>query len=204
MRCKNMLALFASALILSACGGGGGGGSSGDVTPPATAIGVFVDSTVAGVQYQTPTKSGITNSAGEYDYLPGETVTFFIGGIVLGSAPAGPVVTPLALVSGATDATNPVVTNIVRLLLTLDNDGNPDNGINILPATVTAAAGLSVDFTVDPVNLDTDTGVTDLLAAIAGPPLVDVTTAQTHFAQTLASTWGSMQWGTGIWMAANP
>ena len=201
MRCKNMPAFFVLALMLSACGGGGGGGG-GSVTPPATAVGIFVDSIVAGIQYQTATKSGVTNSAGEYEYLPGETVTFLIGDIVVGSAPAGPVVTPLSLVSGATDATNPVVTNIVRLLLTLDDDGNPDNGISIPPATLTAAAGLTVNFQADPASLESDTGLTTLLTAISAPPLVDVTTAQTHFAETLASNWGAMQWGTGTWSAA--
>ena len=208
MHFNRMPALIALALIVSACSSGGGGGSSGggggNGATPATVTGVFVDSTVAGIQYFTQTKSGVTNSAGEYDYLPGETVTFKIGDIVVGSAPAGPVVTPLTLVSGATDETDPIVTNIVRLLLTLDDDGNPDNGISIPTSTLTAAAGLSVDFTIDPVNLGSDTGVSTLLTAVSAPPLVDSATAQTHFAQTLASTWGSMTWGTGTWMAKTP
>jgi len=123
--------------LLTACGGGGGGGGGDESTNlcTTTCTGIFVDDPVAGLHYETPTFSGTTNSAGEFDYLPGETVTFSIGGIVLGSAEAGPVVTPLTLVSGATDATDPVVTNIVRLLLTLDDDGNPDNGISISAAT---------------------------------------------------------------------
>ena len=184
--------------ILTACGGGG----DDPPVPPATAsTGVFVDGVVVGLHYETPTFSGTTNNAGEYDFLPGETVTFSIGDIVLGSTPAGPVVTPLTLVSGATDPTNPVVTNIVRLLLTMDDDGNPNNGISI-PATTTAAAvGLSVDFTTT--NLTTDAGVTTLLAALPGTPtLVDAVVAQTHFTETLATTWGSMSWGSGTWKAA--
>jgi hypothetical protein len=187
---------------LAACGGGGDKDSSNPPSPPVTAsTGVFVDSTVAGLHYETPTLSGTTNSAGEYDFLPGETVTFSIGGIVLGSAAAGPVVTPLTLVSGATDPTDPVVTNIVRFLLTLDDDGNPDNGISISPATTTAAVGLSVDFTTP--DLTTDAGVTTLLAALQGTPtLVDTTVAQTHFTEILATTWGSMNWGSGTWKAA--
>ena len=185
---------------LSACGGGGG--DSPPPAPPVTAsTGVFVDSTVAGLHYETPTFSGTTNSAGEYDFLPGETVTFSIGGIVLGSAAAGPVVTPLTLVSGATDPTDPKVTNIVRFLLTLDDDGNPNNGISISAATAAAAAGLSVDFTT--ANLTTDAGVTALLAALPGTPtLVDETVAQTHFTEILATTWGTMSWGSGTWKAA--
>jgi len=183
---------------LGACGGGG----ADPPAPPVTAsTGVFVDSTVAGLHYETPTFSGTTNSAGEYDFLPGETVTFSIGGIVLGSAAAGPVVTPLTLVSGATDPTDPVVTNIVRFLLTLDDDGNPDNGISISATTTAAAAGLSVDFTI--ADLTTDAGVITLLATLPSTPtLVDATVAQTHFTEVLATTWGVMSWGTGTWKAA--
>ncbi len=206
MYCKKTLTLCASILFLSACGGGGGGEGSVPVAAPVTASkGVFVDSIVEGVHYETPTYSGTTNSLGEYDYLPGETVTFSIGGISLGSADAGPVVTPLSLVSGATDATDPEVTNIVRLLLTLDDDGDPTNGITISAATATAAESLTVDFTA--VDLTADAGVTTLLAAIPGAPtLVDETTAQTHFTDTLASisTWGGMSWGNGTWQAAAP
>jgi len=206
MCCKKILALSASVLFVCACSGGGGGSSTTPPvvpTTPTTSTGVFVDSVASGIHYETPTHSGTTNSAGEYDYLPGETVTFSIGGIVLGSASAGPVVTPLTLVSGATDATDPKVTNIVRLLLTLDDDGDPSNGISISAATATAAAGLTVDFAA--ADLSADAGVTTLLSAIPSTPvLVDATTAQAHFTATLASTWGSMTWGTGTWQAATP
>jgi len=205
-------ALAASVLMLTACGGGDSGStqSSSPPTTPTTvptvsaaSIGVFVDSIVAGIHYQTPTFSGTTNSAGEYEYLPGETVTFSVGGIVFGSSLAGPVVSPLSLVAGASDATDPVVTNIVRLLLTLDEDGNFDNGISITAATTTAAAGLSVDFTAT--DLATDTGVVTLLASLTGTAaLVDPVVAQTHFTQTLSSTWGTMSWGSGTWRAAGP
>jgi hypothetical protein len=164
---------------------------------------VFVDSPVAGLHYETPTYSGTTNSAGEYNYLPGETVTFSVGGITFGSSLAGPVVSPLSLVSGATDPTDPVVTNIVRLLLTLDDDGDPNNGITISAATAAATVGQTVNF--NAADLATDPGMATLLPLLPGtPPLVDATTAQTHFAQTLSSTWGSMTWGSGVWQAATP
>jgi hypothetical protein len=81
-------------LTLTSCGGSGGSDST---TATATATetetvstGVFIDSAVEGLQYETSTQSGTTNSLGEYDYLAGETVTFSIGGIVLGSTIAGP------------------------------------------------------------------------------------------------------------------
>lgn len=197
MYCNKILTFSALVLLLTACGGS-------DDPPPVTAdtpsVGVFEDSPVAGLYYETPSYSGTTNSAGEYDYMPGETVSFSIGGISLGSSLAGPVVTPLSLVSGAIDATDPVVTNIVRLLLTMDDDGDPDNGITISSAAATAATGLTVDFTAT--DLAIDSGIVSLLAALPGTPtLVDATTAQTHFAATLAaqSDWGSLTWGSGSW-----
>ena len=59
--------------LLSACGGG----SDAPPSPPGTAsTGVFVDGVVVGLHYETPTFSGTTYNAGEYDFLPGETVTF--------------------------------------------------------------------------------------------------------------------------------
>lgn len=196
------LTLSTSVFLLSACGGGGGGNG----TPPAThSTGVFEDSPVAGLHYETPTFSGTTNALGEYDYLPGETVTFSIGGIDLGSAQAGPVVTPLTLVDGATDPTDPVVTNIVRLLMTLDDDGDASNGIVISAATATAAIGQTVDFTA--ADLAADPGMSVLLPLLPGTPaLVDAAAAQAHFVATLAaeSNWGALAWGAGTWQSKTP
>lgn len=201
---KQWLTLIASVFLLSACGGGGGSGTPAIITPPTPSTGVFVDSPVAGLHYETATYSGTTNSAGEYDYLPGETVTFSVGGIVFGATLAGPVVSPLSLVSGARDASDPVVTNIVRLLLTLDDDGNPDNGISISAATATAAVGLTVNFTA--ADFSVDPGMVSLLVALPNATLVDAPAAQTHFAATLTAQtdWGALAWGSGAWKRKTP
>ena len=197
---KSTLLAFSFLLLLNACGGGGGNSTTETVS-----TGVFIDSPVEGLQYETATQSGTTNSLGEFDYLPGETITFSIGGILLGSTTAGPVVTPLSLVPGATSATNPVVTNIVRLLLSLDSDGDPDNGITISSDVTTAANDLAVDFGV--ADLSVDEGITSLLNNLPTITLVSEATAQTHFNQTLAaqanSTWGSLQWGSSQWRSAS-
>jgi hypothetical protein len=135
-------------LTLTACGGGS------DSVTETVSTGVFIDSVVDGLQYKTATRSGTTNSLGEYDYLAGETVTFSIGGIVLGSSTADPVETPLSLVPGATSVTNPEVTNIKRLLLSLDSDGDPDNGVAISREVTTAANDLAVDFSLADLSLN--------------------------------------------------
>jgi hypothetical protein len=205
-RFKKQIWLTAALLLtLTACGGGGGSDSTTATAIETVSTGVFIDSAVEGLQYETATQSGTTNSLGEYDYLAGETVTFSIGGIVLGSTIAGPVVTPLSLVPDATSAINPVVTNIVRLLLSLDSDGDPDNGITISSEVTTAANDLAVDFSV--ADLSADDGITSLLNNLPTLTLVSESVAQNHFNQTLAvqakSTWGSLQWGSSQWRSAS-
>ena len=195
------LCLLLFAFILVACSSGGDGGSpnpGNTPTPdPEILTGVFVDSPVAGANYSTETQSGMTTSTGEYNYVAGESVTFSIGGIVLGTAVAGPVVTPLMLVDGAVDASDPRVTNIVRLLMTLDSDGNPENGIEITAEAHDAAAGMSLDFASSTFDADTQT----LVEAVkgTGTQLVDAGSAQDHFNTSLKTSWGTMTWGTDCW-----
>ena len=195
------LYLLLITILLVACSSGGDGGSpppSGTPTPtPEVLTGVFVDSPVSGANYSTDTQSGITNAAGEYDYVDGEMVTFSIGGVVLGTTMAGPVVTPLMLVDGATDATDLRVTNIVRLLITLDSDGNPDNGIEITAAAHDAATEMSLDFA----SATFDAEAQALVDAVkgAGTQLVDAGSAQDHFNTSLKTSWGTMTWGTDCW-----
>ena len=119
-----------------------------------------------------------------------------IGGIVLGSTMAGTVITPINLVNGATDATDPVVKNIVRLLVTFDADGDPSNGID-----VTAAATMAMGSTVMVNSPSFETDVTPLVIAVkgAGAMLVDETTALAHFNTSLQTNWGTSIWGTDCW-----
>lgn len=203
---RNTLTASVLGVILTACGGGGGsgGGGGGSTTPDPVLTGVLTDAVVSGVAYATETHSGFTNANGQYEYEAGETVTFSIGGIQLGTVAAGPVITPLTL-AGATDVTDQQVTNIVRLLLTLDADGNPDNGIEISAATRMAASGISIDFDVPVADFSSDPVVAALIVAAdtTSTALVDGTSAQNHLSETLASTWGLMNWGDGSSWSAN-
>jgi uncharacterized protein len=95
--------------------------------------GVFYDSPVQGIEYQTRTLSGMTNEKGEFEYRSGETVTFSVGDLVLGSAPGSARVTPadLALEVGGDvkRITNQKVTNLARFLQSLDRGGDVGNRI---------------------------------------------------------------------------
>jgi hypothetical protein len=151
--CKKgwMLLLLVCALI---------GCSSSD---SATRHGMFIDSAVEGLTFTTETLSGETDSFGRFSYEPGQMVTFSIGGIILGSTSGKSVVTPLDLVAGAQDEKNPKVTNIVRLLITLDEDNNPENGIILSPELKTDLADASIDFSLDPSVFAQNTSVLDVL-----------------------------------------
>lgn len=119
---KKMMALPLVAM-LTACGGGGGGGES---NPEGVNTGRFLDSAVANLTYTTPTMSGKTNSAGEFQYKPGETVVFSIGDTPLPEINAAAVSTPLEM-GGTASAGDPVVSNIIILLQSLDADNDPSN-----------------------------------------------------------------------------
>lgn len=180
--CVQTISGFFLALVLSACGGGGG-------SAPASSVlqGTFVDSPVLGLEFSTATQSGITDSQGAFQYKQGEVVTFAIGGIVLGQAPASPTMTPIDLVPGASDAFNPTVINICRVLQTMDDDGDPENGITIPAAVRTAAHFSTLDFNSSAVTFGTDEQIGELMTTLtantsAGErPLVTTEQALLHF-----------------------
>lgn len=127
-------------------------------------VGVFIDSVVAGVHYETTPggHSGETTANGQYQYSPGDTVTFSIGELVFPAVTAKGVVTPLDM-AGTTDPQNPIVVNIAALLQSLDTDGNPENGISIDYETASAVAQ-SVDFDQPYADFAALTEVTNLVA----------------------------------------
>lgn len=84
MRKKSIYLAVVSALLLSACGG-----SSSSSTAPASSLltGILSDSYVQGVSYTTSSgASGVTGTNGEFTYAAGDSVTFKIGQVTLGSA----------------------------------------------------------------------------------------------------------------------
>lgn len=178
----NIRILLASIVlaVVVACGGGGGGGA------PATATGVFKDSNVSGLTYLSGSVTGVTTQSGGFIYSVGQQVTFSIGGVVLGTVNGQSVVTPVSLVAGGTTST-PEVQNIVRFLMMLDQDGNPDNGITISPNVQAAAANWTqVNFSA--VDLDTElASIISDAASVDGTPhiLPSALTAQAHIESTL-------------------
>ena len=131
---KTIITLF-TLFLITACGGS----DSDEAITPVVKQGVFLDSPVGNLDYMTKSSAGIitreglqTNIQGEYFYTEGEIVIFSIGPLEFPPVAAAGVVTPLDM-AGTRDPNDAKAKNIIRLLQTLDKDGNPSNGIEVTP-----------------------------------------------------------------------
>ncbi len=141
---KTIILATALSTILIGCGGSDSDNTQGE--NPTLLTGTFVDAPVEGVSYSTKTQSGTTDNKGHFKYQKGETVTFKIGTLSLGSAPAKEVVTPLSL-SGDTNlqTINQKALNIATLLQTLDENPQDSSRI-VIPSTLHALDIPQADF----------------------------------------------------------
>lgn len=153
-----------SELMSSSSGASLSSGSASSVAQSVINTGVFLDSPVINIGYRTETQEGVTNELGEYKFIEGETVTFFIGELELPASLAKEVVTPFDLV-GVTDINNSTVVNIIRLLQTLDRDGIPENGITITDTAKSIATPLN--FGLSESEFETSPTVTNLISNAA-------------------------------------
>ena len=105
---------------------------------------------IIGITYETATSSGVTNEKGEFKYRLGETVTFSVGGVVLGSTRANQRLNLAQLVDrvrGNIDKLrDPIITNMARFVQTLDQDGDIENGVTIAPQVHTILGRRPLNF----------------------------------------------------------
>lgn len=194
---KSYLSIAASAVLLAFVGTGcsSGSDSTAPVTPEATYTGIFVDAGAAGLSYACTNGvgvaiTGLTDADGKFSGCGvSSTVKFSLGNLDLGSMPypTNGVFTPtlLAEASGGTAEEKQVIANnIASTLLSIDADGNPDNGIQITEANVatfntTVPAGSAIT---NPTVAATVAATTQAMAEAPGSTLVAVTPAdaQTH------------------------
>ncbi len=121
-----------------------------DTETPVSTIktGRFIDAAVGNIAYKSGLIGGFTNAIGEFKYIEGNDIQFSIGGITLPSIPAKGLITPMDLFpEGSID--HPGVKNVARLLQTLDNDSDPENGITIDTAAHSIPDGTILDFEAD-------------------------------------------------------
>lgn len=168
--------------------------------PQAVLTGVFLDSAVSQLRYETATQNGFTSDAGEFTYVAGERITFSLGGITLGSGPAGERVTPFDLFGGTIPSTEGAIrgsfddlgyaspleriANISMFLIALDADTDPSNGIDLtgLDAVLLNA---TLDFDIDTSAFMLQRLRPLLLTYDVGNASVPVTTPLSHLYETV-------------------
>ena len=140
-------------------GAGGSAGAGGDGEPRLGSLA----GPIAGLRYETDTLEGYTSEAGAFEYRDGEQVRFFLGDELLGTAAAGDNMTLFDLA-----ATDPPLTvtevrtainhhfntrhavafdhavNLATLLYSVDDDSDPDNGIQVPEALHGLASGMDL------------------------------------------------------------
>jgi len=142
--------------LLAACGGENGGSTALSSALTVNLLkGRLIDSAVSGMSYKVTAAdgsviaSGVTDGAGTFKYLAGETVTFSIGNVQLPPALAEATVTPVSMAQGGSGS---IASNVAYFLQSLDFDLDPSNGISIDPniaqlSAMTAFAATPVDWT---------------------------------------------------------
>ena len=143
-------------LFLTACGGSSGGDDTPvapnppSISPPTAPIltGVITPVPVGGLSFSTPSSSGATSPTGEFAYREGELITIGLGATELGTVEASPdlsvfdlrrgvALTDVRMIVnalGAPESTFTAAVNVLRLMYSLDDDQDPDTGINVTDA----------------------------------------------------------------------
>lgn len=194
---------------LAACGGGGGGSSDGGTQGTSTSSsavgaesnvsnddsaavsdnlqrGQFIDSAVSGLWYETDTLSGFTDENGFFDYLPGETVRFFLGNTLLGESDGKVEVTPLDMLVAGDHPDK--LQNILRVLQTLDFDSDPSNGIEIPQTTDDYLSQFTLPLNSAAALFEASSVINDLVSAVTnGGDLKSALDSFMHFRETLLS-----------------
>jgi len=137
--CRSALSLVLAAQ-LTACGGGAIGSLLSSPAEKTTGeqantllTGTFVDSPVAGLAYVTSSGlSGVTDAQGRFQFHAGDTLTFRIAGVDIGTAASSATLTPASLAGGDEDSAR--FSNLLVMLQSLDTDGDPANGITLSPS----------------------------------------------------------------------
>jgi len=177
----------------------------------------FVDSPVANLQYESLSHSGATDTGGHFQCDISEEVSFYIGALKLGSSICQRIITPQTIAAviqqtevpqTTTSASGTVtsngtktitqiistslpdaaqVINRVRLMMTLDVDGDASNGIQ-LPAwsEQSKITATSIDFN-NTVNFENSVGaLLQSLPSTSNRSAVGFDRALAHFSTTIS------------------
>jgi len=171
--------LFMAFLLINCGGGSGDDGTTTtntetentqqqteqEETKPAATVkqGSFDVSLVEGLSYESGEQAGKTDSNGQFSYEEGKQITFKVGDIVVGTITPRSRVAITTLVANANDETDITVTNIMRFLVTIDNDNDLSNGIQITAVINDQAIGATINFKQPILAFETDSNVVTLV-----------------------------------------
>lgn len=175
---KNSVNIMITAGLLlgiTACGGGG----SDDSTSNKTA-GHFIDSPVEGLNYECDTVKGVTDSNGTF-FCEKAPITFKLGEMTLGTLNAftkDTKVYPQDLLELPRDNfTDEKLIKLIRLLQSIDDDGDITESINI-------TSDISKKYSS---NLNFETAILEVLTAPANGDLIDAEDAIAHLQDSMGS-----------------
>jgi len=180
------ISLTLTAFLLLSCSGSNTESEAPSEDDAVVEQGIFIDSPVEGMRFDTATLSGVTNDQGVFSYRPGETIVFRIDELTLPGSKAKSILTPIDLGSDSVNSEATTI-NIARLLQSLDIDGNPENGITI-PETA-AAVATAIDFDVPVAEFASNVDVINLVAnsGSTNGVLIDENMATEHLLSSLAA-----------------
>jgi hypothetical protein len=189
MHTKLLTSLILSVSLIS-CGGGSDNASTNTpvaapaTVAPTTYAGLFLDTAVEGLTFTTDSRQSKTNIDGAFTFQTNEEIVFSIGDIQFPSIPAKSFITPLDIFD-TKDINQIEVVNMLRLLQSLDIDGDPSNNIKISDAAHELAVGMTVDFSSD----DFEQQVSNLveMSGSVHKQLITTDMAIDHFQQTLSA-----------------
>lgn len=145
---STLLFLFVLIAFNTGCSSGGGGNDGSET-------GILSDTGIVGLRYQTASQSGTTGPGGTFQFMAGETISFWIGNLqIAADVPARKRLTPMDFLPANRELLNigssgndglsthrPVeivlaedtpTVNIMRLLMILDEDQNTRDGGDIV------------------------------------------------------------------------
>ena len=134
-RVLSAISLTSIVLAIAACSGGS------STTTSSTSTGTVVDAPVVGLSYVCGSSSGLTDATGSYTYTKGDSCTFSIGNVTVGTVSAVPqdgIVTPqdmAAVLRASTDDLNALA--IAQFLQSIDSKTTP--GVITISSAVTTA-----------------------------------------------------------------
>jgi hypothetical protein len=179
MNNKILTLLCSISFILTGCS------SNNSATKPLADLktGVLLDSAVSNIRYRTTSQDSFTDTDGKFSYIDGETVIFSIGNTVFPEVKAEGVITPMVL-AGNSALNNQQVINIAILLQSLDQDGDPSNGI-VIPEGA-AAATEAIVFNVPVETFRTNKDVEDMVKKSGSTRgVINAAAAKQHLKETI-------------------